>query len=353
MDTATFRILDTISSHLGDSLSINQLTDKIKATYGTAHYANIYEKTCELKKQRLLCTNLVGRSSIIKLNFQNYLLIDFLAEMEIKKKLEFLTNRNDLLVLLAEIEKLLNNICEIRSISAINLAKNIKLNRIELLFLLKNAEEASNYYDDTASICAELQRLQKKYNLKIDSLILNEHDFFDLMKSDEISPLKEALLNKTALFCPQAFWSEIREIAKEIEIRIDRAETRPTDISELNLTYNLSRFGYREFGPALEQGNEICIEYLITAVLLRNDARRTKAVPIILAKNDFKTNLLVFLSHKFGTSGKLLGLLKALYDIKPSKEIEETMRLLRILETEEIQADERSILQEMRLYDAI
>lgn len=352
MDVTTFRILDTISSHLGDSLSINQLTDKIKDTYGTAHYANIYEKLRELKEQRLLNTNSLGRSSIIKLNFQNYLLIDFLTEMEIKKKLEFLTKRNDLLVFLAEMEKLLNNMCEIKSISFINPAKNIKLNRIELLFLLRTPREESNYQDEITSIYVKLQKLQKKYNLRIDSLILDEGDFFDLLKSDEIDPLKEALPNKIAFFCPQAFWIEIREIAKEIEIKTNRPETKPTNISNLDLVYNLGRFGYKEFGSALEQGKNFCIEYLITALLLQSDARRTEAVPIILAKNDFKNNLLGFLSQKFGTSGKLLGLLRALQNIKPSREVEEAIKLLEIFNVSEIQADERGILQKMRLYDA-
>jgi len=86
MDTPTLRILDTISSNLGDSISINQLTERIRETYGTAHYANIYHKLQKLKKEGLLSLDLIGRSSNIKLNFQNYLLIDTLAEMEIEKK---------------------------------------------------------------------------------------------------------------------------------------------------------------------------------------------------------------------------------------------------------------------------
>jgi hypothetical protein len=272
--------------------------------------------------------------------------------MEIRKKLDFLTKRNDLLVLFAEMEKLLNNTCEIEAISSINPTKNIRLNRIELLFLLRTSREPSDHGNETLSIYTELQKLQKKYNLRIDSLILHEDDFFDLLKSDEINPLKETLPNKIVFFCPQAFWSEIREIAQEIEIRTNRTETKPADISDLDLVYNLGRFGYKEFGPTLEQGKKFCIEYLITALLLQSGARRTEAVPIILAKNDFKSNLLGFLSQKFGTSGKLLGLLRALQNIKPNREVEEAIKLLEIFNVSEIQADERSILQKMRLYDA-
>ena len=86
MDTTTFRILETTSTYLGKSFSINQLTKKIKETYGTAYYANIYKKLHDLETQGIMNLNKLGTSSIVELNFRNYLLIDFLAEMEIKKK---------------------------------------------------------------------------------------------------------------------------------------------------------------------------------------------------------------------------------------------------------------------------
>lgn len=348
MDTLTLRIIDTISSNLGDSLSINQLTERIKDTYGTAHYANIYEKLQHLKKEGLLNLDLIGRSSVIRLNFQNYLLINFLAEMEIEKEMEFLKKRHDLHAFLAEMEKSLSDICAIKSISSINQTENIKLNRIELLFLLR---KTSTYHDETVGLYREMKKLQNKHNLRIDSLILDEDDFSDLIRSNEINPLREALAKKTTFFCPQAFWSKIKRIAEETEIKIIRTETRPTDISDLDLVYNLGRFGYKEFGSTLEQGREFCIEFLATALLLLDDARRLEAIPVILAKNSFRSNLLAFLSQKFGTSGKLLGLLKILRGIRSASEIDETIEIMEALNVEEIAADERSILQKMRLYN--
>jgi hypothetical protein len=349
MDTPTLRILDTISSHLGDSLSINQLTETIKETCGTAHYANIYRKLQELKKEGLLNLNPVGRSSIINLNFQNYLLIDLLAEMEIEKKMESLKGRNDLFLFLTEMEKSLNDTCSIKSISSINPAKNIKLNRIEFLFLLR---KTAHYLDETVRVYREMQKLQNKYDLRIDSLILDEDDFSDLARSNEINPLREALVKKTVFFCPQAFWSEIKRIAEKTEIRTIRTGTEPSSISDLDLIYNLGRFGYREFGANIEQGKSYCIEYLTTALLVLGDARRLGAIPVILAKNAFRSNLLAFLSQKFGTAGKLLGLLRTLHHIKPSREIGETTVILETFNVKEIPADERSILQKMRLYKA-
>ena len=54
MDETTFRILDTLSSGLGSPVSINELTKKINERYGTAYYANIYEKAQRLVKRGII-----------------------------------------------------------------------------------------------------------------------------------------------------------------------------------------------------------------------------------------------------------------------------------------------------------
>lgn len=350
MDASTLRIMDTISSSLGDSLSINQLTERIKNKYGSAFYANIYKKLQALKKEGLLNLELIGRSSNIKLNFQNYLLIDTLAEMEIEKKRNFLTQRNDLFSFLIEMDTSLADSCAINSISSINPSRNIKLNRMELLFLLR---ETPSYHDETIKLCKETLQLQNKHNLKINGLIIDKRDFFDLITLDEINPLREALSEKITFFCPQAFWNEIKEIAQKNEILAIRPETRPASIIDSDIAYNLNRFGYTEFGIHITQGRKFCIEYIITAILLQEDARLIESIPIILAKNNFKSNLLAFLSQKYETSGKLIGLLKVLHAIKPKREITETIDFLETFNPKEIPADEESILQKMRLYNAL
>jgi hypothetical protein len=204
-------------------------------------------------------------------------------------------------------DKTLDNKCTIRSISSINPEKNIKLNRIEFLFLLSKTPE---YHNEAIQLYKEMLNLQNKHNLKINSLIIDENDFYDLITSDEINPLREALSQEITFFCPQTFWSEIKQVAEKTEIKT-------------------------------------------TAILLQDDARLIEAIPIILAKNSFKSNLMTFLSQKFETAGKLLGLLKILQTIKPKREINETIDLLETLNTEEIPADEESVLQNMRLYNAL
>jgi hypothetical protein len=350
MDTPTLRILDTISSSLGNSLSIHQLTQRIKDTYGSAYYANIYQKLQELKNEGLLKLEPMGRSSIIKLNFENYLLIDTLAEMEIEKKINFLSKRSNLFSFLTEMDKSLTDTCAIKSITSINPLKNIKLNKIELLFLLR---ETSDYPNETIELCKKMLNLQNKHNLKINNLIIDNHDFFDLTTSDEINPIREALSEKITLFCPQAFWSEIKEIAEKTEIRTLDSETKPLHISDLDLTYNLNRFGYREFGSQFSQGKKYCIEYITTAILLKNDARKIEAIAIILSKNKFKSNILAFLSQKFQTAERLMGILKILQKIKPKSEIEETIDILQAFNSKELPADEASIRQKLELYNAL
>jgi hypothetical protein len=350
MDTPTLRILETLSSNIGDSLSINQLTERIKDTYGTAYYANIYQKLQELKNEGLLTLYPIGRSFSVRLNFQNYLLIDALAEMEIEKKRSLLSKRNDLLPLLTEMDTAFKDSCAIKSISAINPTKNLKLNRIELLFLLI---KTSNHHNETVELYKKMQKLQNKHNLKMDSLILNKTDFQELTTSDEINPVREALSEKIILFAPQAFWSQIKEIAEKTEIKASKTETKPANIPDSDLTYNLNRFGYRELGRPIVQGQKICIEYITTSLLLQDDVRLVEAAPAILAKNSFKSNVLTFLSQKFGTAGKLMGLLKILQDIKPTQEIDQTIDLLNVFNTKEIPADKESILQKLRLYNAL
>lgn len=350
MDTPTTRILDTVSSSLGDSLSINQLTERIRNTYGTAYYANIYQKLQELKNEGLLNIESMGRFSNIKLNFENYLLIDTLAELEIEKKMRFLSKRPDLFSFFDEMDKSLTEKCSIKSISSIKPSKNIKLNKIDFLFLLR---ETSNYFSETIELFTTMSGLQKRHNLKIDNLILNKHDFFDLITSDEINPVREALSEKIALFCPQAFWGEIKVIAERNQIRTLSTEIKMLNISDSDLAYNLNRFGYKEIGSSFETGTKICIEYLTTILLLRGNARELDAISIILEKNNFKSNVLAFLSQKYETSARLIGILKILQQIKSKPEIEETIQILKSFTNEELPADKNSIKQKLALYNAL
>ncbi len=100
----------------------------------------------------------------------------------------------------------------IKSISAINPLKNIKLNRILLLTLLN---ETSEYLNQTIELNEATLNLQRKHNLKINNLILAKNDFSVLLTSEEINPVREALSQQIVLYNPQAFWSQIKDVAQK------------------------------------------------------------------------------------------------------------------------------------------
>jgi hypothetical protein len=354
MDETTFRILDTLSRELGRHISINELTSKIAEQYGSAYYTNIYKKISALNKEGITHAARTGKSSIASLNFKNYLLIDLLTQMELKKKQEFIRSKPELQMLLLEIDTYCSDLPFIKSISLINPERNMKLNRAELLILLKSSEQESEIQNTIFAMNKILLSLQSIHNIKIDYLILTKEEFFDLLASDETNSLKEMLFNQIAFLFPQAFWIEIKTmLEKGIQIRFSEEETNPAKISESDLIYNFARFGYKEIGPEIREGEKICIEYIITSILMKNDARRRDAIPIILAKNRANYSLLIFLAQKYRLLGKLLGLLKALHKNKPIREVHQAIRTLEAMNVKEIKADEKSIESKMRLYNAI
>jgi hypothetical protein len=270
--------------------------------------------------------------------------------MEIEKKLKFQCNKTNLSSLFTELDKSLSDKCYIRSISAINPLRNIKLNRIELLLCLN---ETPDYFDQTIELQKTTLGLQRKFNLKINNLILDTTDFFYLLTSDEINPVREALSQQITLYNPQAFWRQISEIAQKSQIKILQAETKPLSIPDIDLNFNLNRFGYSEFGTSISQGKKFCIEYIATSLLQREDARGLDAVAVILAKNSFNTNLLSFLSQKYEVSSRLLGILNVLRQTNPKPEVENAAKILKAISTQELPADKDSIRQKLELYNAL
>lgn len=359
MDKTTFRILNTSSTMLSSATSISGLTSSISKSYGAAYYKNIYDKIHKLEKQNIINLTKIGNISIPTINFNNYLTIDLLAEMELKKKQNFLEKNMEMQMLFLEMETYFKEFYSIKSISIISPEKNTKLNRAEFLFLLKEPQSTINekpkgdaIRDEILEIRLIFQQLQKIHNIKLDYLILKEKEFIELLKSEEINPLKEMLSDKIVLFGPQAFWGDIKTaLSQGIQIRITD-ETNPAKIAEKDLIYNLGRFGYKEIGSEIKQGKEICIEIIITSLLLQNDARRIEAIPVLLAKNKTDYNLLIFLCKKYNRLEKFFGLINALNRIKPGREIEDAIRILGAMEIKEEKIDETSIKQKMRLYDA-
>lgn len=354
MDEATYRILDILSRSIGNPLSINELTGKIENTYGGAYYANINEKIHDLAKDGVIVLAKAGRSSLVSVNFNNYLITDLLAEMELRRKQFFLQGRQEMQMLMMEIDTYLHSFLLIKSISLMNPERNTKLNKIELLIHLRRTER-DKVEESKIGIHIILDNLQKIHNIRIDYVILEDKMFLNLLKSDEINPAREMLSNKIVILNPQDFWLEIKKAGEGIKMIPAENETNPAKISEDDIVFNLARFGYTEFGPTVKQGRFICIEYVITAIMFQNNARKIDAIPVILAKNSDKTNydLLLFLARKYGFGGKILGILKALRNLVTHgmKVIVEPIKLLEAMKIEEIKADQKSIKEKLKLYN--
>jgi Fe2+ or Zn2+ uptake regulation protein len=353
MDETTFRILDTLWKETGRPISIRELTSRIRESHGTAYYANIYQKIRALTEDGTITLTKAGRSSLANLNFANYLIIDLLTELELKRKHDLLTKSKELQMLFKDIEERYEDIRSIESISATNAERNLKLNRAELLILL-HGSESINTYREIMEIRAIARDIQARHNIKLDPLILATSEFIEILTSDETNPLKEMVSNKITFHSPQDFWRHIAAtLARGYRIELLEEETNPAKILEKDLIFNLARFGYKEIGLEIREGEKICIEYIIASILMKEDARRIDAVPILLAKNRTNHNLLIFLSQKYGLTARLLGLLKALNKIKPTRETASAIEILETLNTKEIQADEKSIKRKMRLYNEI
>lgn len=351
MDEATFRILDTLSREIGNTISIRQLTSRIRKHYGTGYYARTYNKLNDLSEQGLITITKAGRSSIPSLNFSNYKLIDPLSEIEIRKKREFLDESKTLQPFLMDMETFAHSNSLVESISIIYPERNARLNRAELLVLIRDSKESNP--KQMASVHRMMRDAHSKHNIRADALLLSTEDFAELLVSDEINPLREMLTNKITFHAPQAFWVEVADaLAKERRIRLLGTETNPSKIVERDLTFNLNRFGYREIGSKITEGEEICLEYIIASILMKGDARRINAIPMLLSKNAANYNLLTFLSQKYGLSGRLLGLLKVMRKMKPQKQIMVMIDVLGKIGAKEIEADESAIAQNMRSYNA-
>ena len=127
----------------------------------------------------------------------------------------------------------------------------------------------SDYLDQTIELQKITHDLQRKFNLKINNLILDTKNFFGLLTSDEINPVREALSQQITLYNPQAFWRQMREIAQKSQIKTLQSETKPLSIPDSDLNFNLNRFGYSEFGTSITSGKKFCIEYIATSLLLK------------------------------------------------------------------------------------
>jgi len=364
MKENTYRILDILSREIGNPMSINELKNKIQKFHGSADYKNIHTSIREMEKSRTITTKKIGKSTIAELNFENYLLIDLLSEMELVKKIRFLEDYPAYQLPIQELNSMFKELFFIKSVLLIDPKRNAKLNRMELVWI-HVAHPSVDADKEMTTIHNFMHKLQQIHNIKIDYLILPDEKFIELLKMDEANTAKEILADKIALFDPQSFWMEIKEALNNgIRIKIEEHETHPAKIREIDLAFNLARFGYKEMGTRIfPDAKPIGIEYIVTSILVKKDSiRRLEAIPIILAKNNERINysLLVFLASKHKVILQLHKILKILDELKPSKKVQDIMKEISGTMKQKIKNDQKVIElslkdmeKKMRLYDVI
>lgn len=355
MNEITLRTLDVLSREIGNQLSIYKLTDKLYEKYGTAYYKQTYDEIKKLNEKNIIQLEKSGRSTLPSLNFNNHILIDRLAQIELERKIRFLEKRNEFKLLLTDLTEQLRQYGLIQTIALVNPEINAKLNRTELFIIIRNFK-TNEEFKTIISIRQLIDTISAMHNIRIDSLFVQEINFMELLKDDKTNIAKTMLTDKIVLLHPQEFWAIIKAMINEkIHISTNDYEINPAKISAYDLIYNLARLGYKEFGYDIKDGNMIRIEYIITSILLESDKRKLDAIPIILAKgdNNVNYNLLMFLSQKYGTTEKLLGILNALNQFKHLQGVRDAIRNLKALKTAEIKADIRDLEDKMRLYNVI
>jgi len=355
VNETTLRTLDILSREIGNQLSIYKLVDKIREKYGTAYYKQIYDEIKKLEENNTIKILRIGRSTSPSLNFNNPILTDKLAQIELERKIRFLEKQKELEMLISEFTEKLRRVSLIQTIALVSPEKNMKLNRIELFIILHDFE-TNNEFNAILDIRKLIDTFSALHNIRVDPLFMQEKNFIELLKDDDANIARKMITDKIIILYPQAFWAIIKSMLDDkIRISINDYEINPAKISEQELIYNLARFGYKEFGYDIKESTQIRIEYIITSILLQEDIRKIEAIPIILAKkeNTVNYNLLLFLSQKFGTTSKLLGILIALNQFKHLQGVRNAIRNLKALKIEEIEANLEDLGQKMKLYNVI
>ncbi len=350
----TYKVLDVMSRRIGIPTSISEIRREIKERYNSAHYANTYEKIKQLEQEEITLLTKIGRSTLVSLNFNSYVIADMLAEMEFKRKREFVRGKQELQILLSDIYTHLLKIPLISCALLIYPENNARLNKIEMLVYLKgsNTKRATRIKID---IHTAVKRLQTIYNIRIDCLTLEDIAFLDLLKSNEHNMVREMLYDKIVILHPQDFWLTVKDEVSGIKASDAKHEGVPK-IAQEDIIYNLARFGYTEIGNKVKQGKLFCIEYIISAVMFHDDLRTVESIPVIIAKNPkIKYDLLLFLALKYEFGDRLLGILRVLRDmpICEIKVVDEPIKLLETAGVKKANMDIDNIKERLKIYNVI
>jgi hypothetical protein len=302
MEDMTYHILSALSRNLGIPMSIQDLTRSIRRLFGKGYYANAYRGVQSLRGQGLLNVARLGRTSVVSLNLGNYRLIDYLAEMELRRKRELFARHPRAGAVLPSLEACLRGL-PIEFALLVAAEKNLSLNRVELLVCV-----APGGARRTAYAVADLSQ---GLSIRIDALVLSSGEIVEYLSMAEHNPIQEMVAEAIALSHPQSFWALLEEaVAAGRNVRVAKSVSL-AKMGRTDLTYNLGRLGFPLLGGA-SQGEPASIESTITAALMTADSRIRSGASVVLSKNRVNPRLLSFLALKYGVDQDLLQLLGSL-----------------------------------------
>jgi hypothetical protein len=270
MNKEEMKILSYLSDNLGNGGNILEMSEGINKRYGPAYYSNIYNTIKKLKKMGIIAIEPEGKNRLIKLDMGNPFSTYYMSEMENHKASQITIPKEILGSILGLAEK-----SNIFSICALETEKYLKMNRIEILFLTRKHNE-----DDR--LIESLLRIESAHSIRIDPIILTIDEFIKIMEADELSPIKDLILNKYILYNSDGFWGQIKR--HRINAKYKKLNKFPQDITREELAYNYNRFGYR-LHEEIKPSDKISLETVIFSMSIKEEARIKYGAIILLYKN--------------------------------------------------------------------
>lgn len=270
MNKEETKILSALSDSLGNGGNILQLSQQINRKYTPAYYSNIYNSIKQLFKKGILTIEEQGKNRQITLNRENPLLTYAMAEIECQK-MQSLDISKDLLEAILQF----GNKMAITTILTLEHETYSKISRMELLILCKE-------HEDRTRVIEALSRIESMHNIKIDPILLSEEEFFHIIQGEQSSPLKGMMLNKHILYNAEGFWEMIRK--RKIDADARKPNKQPYDLTESELSYNYTRFGYSLY-EKIEEKEKVAIEPIIFLMSTSDEARIRYGATVLIYKN--------------------------------------------------------------------
>jgi len=339
MNNEEIKILKYLSDKLGSGGSILEMLKDISTKYGKTYYPNIYNATKNLEKLGIIKITTEGKNKIISLNKENPFSKYYMAEIEDRKSAEIKLFRELLDDLLYLPEKF-----NIFSMASLETEHHLALNRIELLILVKN-------HDEDHELIRLLLQMESTYNIGIDPIILTIDEFIKIMKSDELSPVKDLILDKYILYNSLGFWDLITR--NDINSNYKKFNKYPQEITEEELAYNYNRFGFK-LHEKLTEETKISLETIIFAMSINDEPRIKYGSIIILKKNIDKIILsyLFYIYKRYEELSMLRSMILSLIELKALKMNENIKSYLDLMkEDKSIKFDLNTIKRYIELYD--